>query len=236
MTTSRQLRWWPFVFAWMLMPSPPGRVSPASAAAPNALAGYPKHQTKCSATVRYCIGITAHVVVTDGRPVQPPKWFHRQIREANRHFAPLDLQFELATVHPLPAESFHVHTRLERDLLGRTRFKKGTAHVFVVGHLDNVDEPGEIYGVHWRDRANIRRRWIILASISSKGVLAHELGHFFSAKHSRYPISIMNKKWRSTPKPSERTFAPQEIRIMKKALARMLAKGFLVNRRHAQRP
>jgi hypothetical protein len=62
-------------------------------------------------------------------------------------------------------------------------------------------------------------------------VLAHELGHFFGLPHSRYPISIMNKK-PSPDRPAwpDLVFHPEELVIMGDRRDAMLADGTLVNR------
>jgi hypothetical protein len=186
---------------------------------------------RCEAATPYCFGIDLHIVVENKRPVQTPKWFARQISQASRLFAPVDAGFELRSVEAVEAESAEIDTRLERDLLGRKRFTGGVVHVFVVRRLADVDIEGEeIRGVHWRDRGDTSRRWIILSSIGESRVLAHELGHFFGLRHSKYAISIMNKTPRSSPPWKKRRFAPAEVERMRAHMRRMLRTGALVDR------
>jgi len=158
-----------------------------------------------------------------------------QLARANGLFAGIDTCFR-ATTEILPGIS-RVSTRAERDALGKGRFASGVVHVFVVDRLDDVDEPADadgelvqIRGVHWRDRADRSRRWIIVSRVAPPHVLAHELGHFFSLPHGTDPTSIMNKTWRPTPPESERVFTKAELARMRAAARRMRASGFLVAR------
>ena len=177
---------------------------------------------KC-AEGRTCVGIRLHVVIVDGAPVQPAAWIAEQLEEANRHFEPAGVSFELDGVDALPAEYADIETRSDRDLVGRRHYTRGVVHVFLVRSLANVDDPGVIRGVHWRDRKKRSRRWVLLSSIAASMVLAHELGHFFSLPHSAYEVSIMNKTPRDKPPHKERTFHKEEVAKMKRALKTMLA-------------
>ena len=178
----------------------------------------------------HCIGLVLHVTVTKDGAVQTPQWVGDQLSHANRLFAAIDVGFRLRDVRALPEGTSHIRTRKDRDLLGRNRYATGDAHVFLVKKLDNVDQEGEINGVHWRDRARRSRRWVILSSIAWELTLAHELGHFFGLPHSTYDISLMNKTPRPKPRPHERTFAPQEVKRMKRRLAKMLKNKELMDR------
>lgn len=175
--------------------------------------------------VAVCVGIDLHVVVGEGgEPVQTSGWARDHLKEANRHFAPLGVGFAVTSIAALPEAQRVISTRAERDRLGRRRWARGRIAVFVVGQLDNVDEPGVIRGVHWRDRAKRSRRWVILSSVAPDMVLAHELGHYFGLPHSEYAVSIMNKTRRRAPPLSERTFAPEEIARMRRRL-RVMRRG-----------
>ena len=192
----------------------------------------------CGASVPTCVGIELFVVVRDGEPVQTPHWFSAEVEHANQLFAAIGVGFELAAVHPVSARWGHIETRLHRDQLGREHDRiSGLAHVFMVDVLEDVDvADNTLYGVHWRDRADVSHRWVILSGKdSSASALAHEMGHYFGLPHSGYKISIMNKRPRETPTWPERVFAPPEVRRMKQELAAMLKSGFLVARR-SRRP
>ncbi|MEL6182489.1 MAG: matrixin family metalloprotease [Myxococcota bacterium] len=183
---------------------------------------------RCGAAAKACVPLVVHVVVdVEGRAVQTPDWMAHHLREANRHFAPLGVEFAVVQLAALPAKATIVATRADRDRLGRGRWRRGQIAVFVVGQLDNVDEPGEIRGVHWRERARRSRRWVILSAIAPSMVLAHELGHFYGLPHSSYPVSIMNKKPRRDPPLEARTFAPPEIALMRRRLKAMRRSGVI---------
>lgn len=182
----------------------------------------------CAPTVSVCLGLDLHVVVKDSGPVQSAEWFARQLEAVNEHFSALGVGFELTGVHRLAPRFAVISDRRARDRLGRKAYTRGTVHVFLVEHLDDIHEPGERYGVHWRDQRFPRRHWVVVARDAPQWVLAHEIGHFFGLMHSNYPISIMNKLPRANPPESERGFAGPEIIIMRRILRRMLRSGELV--------
>lgn len=183
---------------------------------------------RCPAKARRCFGLAVHVVEENGDPVGPPQWFARHVHEANRLFAPIGVGFFVGSVAPVDPSFADTQTRLQRDQIGRHEHSLGVVHVFVVRRLANVDADGEVIrGVHWRDRADTSRRWIILSSIASPLVLAHEMGHFFGLPHSRYRTSLMNKSPHRDPPWSERTFVEEELAIMRTRRDEMLADGTL---------
>jgi hypothetical protein len=183
----------------------------------------------CPVEAKHCVGIELFVVIADGEPVQTPSWWAGQVAHANRLFAPVDVAFELAEVRFIPYEWAHVRSRLERDRLGRRERAPGVMHVFMVRHLDDVDiEGNQLYGVHWRDRADTANRWIIVSSRdSSSTVLAHEMGHYFGLPHSSHDVSVMNKRPRDVPAWPDRVFADPELIRIRQHRDRMLASGFL---------
>jgi hypothetical protein len=206
------------------------------AAAGGDLRAFERAAPSCPAEARYCFGIDLHIVVEHGAPVQHPRWFAEQIASANRLFAPADVAFELRDVRSIEAGKAEIETRLDRDLLGRDHFSAGVIHVFVVRRLADVDIAGEqIRGVHWRDRGDTSRRWVILSAIGSAQVLAHELGHFFGLPHSRYEVSIMNKKPRPDPPWEKRVFAAPELARIRDRAWHLVHRRALV-RRNAPRP
>jgi hypothetical protein len=182
----------------------------------------------CPPEARRCVELAIHVVEEAGADVQTPQWVAQQVREANRLFAPIDVGFRVGSAKVVDAGFADVQTRLDRDRLGRHEHSRGVVHVFVVRRLADVDVEGEVIrGVHWRDRAETSRRWIILSSIASPMVLAHELGHFFGLPHTTHRESIMNKSPHLDPPWPLRTFPKAEQAIMARRRDEMLADGTL---------
>lgn len=191
---------------------------------------------RCPAKARHCFEIALHVVVEDGADVVTPQWFAAHVTEANRLFAPIGVGFRVGSVVPADGRFADMQTRLDRDTLGRKEHTLGVMHVFAVRRLADVDVEGEVIrGVHWRDRAETSRRWIILSSIASPMVLAHEAGHFFGLPHSSYRTSIMNKSPHRNPPWTKRTFVPEELAIMATRRAEMVADGTLRRRKKRAR-
>lgn len=182
----------------------------------------------CPAEASRCFELAVHVVEEGGEDVATPQWMAAQVREANRLFAPVGVGFRVGSAKVVDAAFADVQTRLDRDRLGRDEHTLGVVHVFVVRRLADVDVAGEVIrGVHWRDRAETSRRWIILSSIASPLVLAHELGHFFGLPHSRHRESIMNKLPHMDPPWHLREFPEAEQAVMKRRRDEMVADGTL---------
>ncbi|MBM4352184.1 MAG: hypothetical protein FJ109_00065 [Deltaproteobacteria bacterium] len=180
-----------------------------------------------------CLGIALFVGTDDTGPVQKPEWVAEQVAHANEGLAPLGIALELDSVEFLPLEEYHVVSKDDRDRLGEKRWRKGVVNVFVPGKVDNVDEAGEIYGVHWRLRKDVRKRWIIVSSIAWPFTLVHEFGHFFGLSHTRAKGSVMNLKGATPAK--DRRYTDGEIESMKKVLSAKLESGELVDRRASPR-
>ncbi|MBP6628468.1 MAG: hypothetical protein KBG28_20555 [Kofleriaceae bacterium] len=164
--------------------------------------------------VEACVGLTVHVVVRAGAPVVDAAWVRDQVGHATRLFAPAGLGFIVTGTRVVPETAAVVSTRRDRDRLGRRRLVAGTVDVFVVDRLDDVDVAGQVLnGVHWRQRDQRERRWIIVAATARPVTLAHELGHFFGLPHSTELVSLMNK----TPGPGRP--AMLELRFTEAELA-----------------
>lgn len=173
----------------------------------------------------YCFGL--HVHLADGAE-QDPAWVRAQLDHAHELFAPADVGFQVVAVDGIGPEFAIMRTREQRDAIGRSRFERGVVHVFLVAQLDDVDVPGsQIRGVHWRQRSNTDKRWVILSQIGSKVVMGHELGHFFGLPHSRYGDSVMNKTPREQPAWDERVFVPDELDIVIDERDAMVRAGML---------
>jgi hypothetical protein len=193
-----------------------------------ALACFVDQTPKCSGDRARCVRLHLHVVVGPDGPVQTPGWLNDAIVHADWLFEPADVEFELVAVDAVGPEFLHIATREQRDAIGKPRFDRGVVHVFLVGQLDDVDIPGEVIrGVHWRQRSNTAKRWIILSKIGSNVVLGHELGHFFGLPHSSYAASVMNKAPREDPPWDQRVFVPEELAIVLADRDTMFADGML---------
>jgi hypothetical protein len=190
---------------------------------------------RCVGRSRFCFGLVVHVIEQDDVPVVTPQWFYAQVAAANTLFGEIEVAFEPVEVRSAPGDWGDVASRSDRDRLGRGEHDPGVVHVWLVRRLADVDIEGdEIRGVHWRDRADLARRFVILSSIAGDRTLAHELGHFFGLPHSTYPISIMNKTPRDDPPWELRGFHPREIARMRGRRDAMVGDGTLLLRKPAR--
>jgi hypothetical protein len=187
----------------------------------------------CDPARAHCIGIKLHVAAGEHGPVASADWIARQLAEANRHFAPIGVGFQIASAAALPAAAARIEDAKERTQLGR-HITGTVIDVFVTAQLDDIDVPGGVIrGVAWPAGA---RKLVILSTIAPERVLAHELGHVFGLPHSRYPISIMNKALREAPPLEQRTFHADELAVMRAQLARMLRDKVIVHLAPATTP
>jgi hypothetical protein len=195
-----------------------GRVAQADADLAATVAALPS----CDPARAHCIGIQLHVTVADTGPIAAADWLATQLASANRHFAPLDVGFQVIGVDALPASAAHIATPGDRDGLVADRRGSGVIDAFIVVQLDDVDHAGQVIrGVTWHTRSD-ERKYIVMSTAAPERVLAHELGHFFGLPHSTYAVSIMNKRERAAPPVEQRTFAADEIAAMRPVLARLL--------------
>ena len=176
----------------------------------------------CDAARAHCIGVRLHVTAGDDGLIATPEFLATQLAVANRHFARLDVSFQVVGVDALPATAAHIATPGDRDDVAAGRLGGGVIHAFIVARLDDIDHPGQVIrGVTWHTR-NDNRKYIIVSTVAPERVLAHELGHVFGLPHSTYPVSIMNKRERKDPPPEQRTFADEELAAMRPGLKRLL--------------
>ena len=181
----------------------------------------------CDPARKTCIGLRLHVPVNDTGPIASADWVDRQLANANHHFEPLSVGFQVVGVEPLDASTERVEDREERRSFGPL-IKGNVIDVFVTGYLDDIDRPGEmIYGVTWWTTGD--RKFIVLSTQAWERTLAHELGHVFGLSHSKYAISIMNKKERTQPPKEERTFHKKELALMKPRIRELIKDKTLAN-------
>ena len=181
----------------------------------------------CDESRRVCIGIRLHVPSTDEGPITDAAWIERQLANANKHFAPLDVAFQIVGIEAAPESSITVDDRDERVALGALINGK-VIDVFVTTDLVDIDKPGNIvYGVTWWTVGD--RKFVILSTQAWERTLAHELGHVFGLPHSKFAISIMNKRPREKPPMEERTFHSSELAKMKPRLKEMLRAKVIEN-------
>jgi hypothetical protein len=140
-------------------------------------------------TVTFPISIA--VALEDGKPVKDDAWITQQIDDANELYAPTRVRFRWTLRREIPAAFATMHTRADRDSLAPL-VEKNVIDVFVVGALEDVDEPGRYRkGVAWTSKPN-GARFLILSGAAPRTVLAHELGHFFGNAHSAVPDNLMS--------------------------------------------
>jgi len=186
-----------------------------------------KDAPRCDPARAYCFGLAFHIALGEDGPVAAADWIIGQLAGANRHFASLDVGFQIAGVTALPGAAVRVKDRKERNALGAT-IAGSVVDVFVTGQLDDVDlDGGFVRGVTWPGKGG--RKFIILSTEAPERVLAHELGHVFGLPHSRYPISIMNKTPRDEPPALQRTFADEELAAMRPQRLRLIRDKVLAN-------
>ena len=208
-----------YLIALLLLLPPPER-SPVKP--------YMDQNVTCPKDIKLCLGVRVFIATGQNkRPLRSPIWVRSCMDAANDLFRPMSVAFELAEVVFLPGKFSHVRNRSERDRLGHKRWKKGYIHWFAMGRVDNVDSPGEIYGVHWRDRKATHHRWVILSKISWPFTLPHELGHFFGLGHNAIIGSIMNKAGNDDSRMNTRRFTETELPVIRNHLKRKLKKGEL---------
>jgi Matrixin len=170
------------------------------------------------------IGLRLHVHDS----IADAAFIERQLAQANHHFAPTGVTFEIVGTEPLPESSLVVEDAVERTSFAALA-KGRVIDVFITAQLDDIDVPGEVrFGVAWKFGAD--KKLVILSTAAPDRVLAHELGHVFGLPHSKYAISIMNKTKREQPPPEERTFHAKEIAAMKLRLRALLKTRTLENR------
>jgi hypothetical protein len=174
-----------------------------------------------------CFGIRLHVARgEDGAMIVDPAWFAAQLALANKLFEPIDASFQLEDVEFLDAAAARIDDREERTALSQF-IRRPVIDVFITGYLVDIDKPESFaYGVTWHTK---RGKLLIVSTMGRSVTLAHELGHLFGLKHSKYPESSMNKTPREVPPPEERRFADPEIVKMRATMKQLLRDKVIAN-------
>ncbi|MFT3769652.1 MAG: hypothetical protein QM820_29805 [Minicystis sp.] len=132
------------------------------------------------------------VAAGDGGPVRDAAWVEEQLAQAGALFTPLGIPLVRVASRSLPAAHAQLETRANRDALASFLEPK-RINVFVISSLRDVDDP-RLYrmGVHWRNRKQPGKRYVIVAASARPTTLAHELGHYFSLDHSGVTDNVMS--------------------------------------------
>lgn len=135
--------------------------------------------------------IAISVATKEGVRAADDAWTASQIDAANELFGKIAIHFRWQLVKEIPAAHFEMHSRADRDALA-VHVEKNVIDVFVVSELEDVDEPGRSRkGVAWTSKPT-GKRFIILSAAAPRGVLTHELGHFFGNAHTDVPDNLMS--------------------------------------------
>ena len=135
--------------------------------------------------------IAIAVATKEGVRAADDAWIASQIEAANELFGKIAIHFRWQLVKEIPAAHFEMHSRADRDALA-VHVEKNAIDVFVVSELEDVDEPGRSRkGVAWTNKS-ASKRYIILSAAAPRGVLTHELGHFFGNAHTDVPDNLMS--------------------------------------------
>lgn len=195
---------------------------------PAALKEHASAIPSCPADATMCIGIRFFVAQSGGKPVVKPEWLAAHVQQANLLLSSLGVAFQLYSIELLPGAYRHLRNRGDRDRMGARRWQRGFVNVFVAEEVENVDGPGQIYGVHWRWRGNKAHRWIILSAASWPMTLVHELGHYFGLAHNEIVGSIMNHTGKDPTPTIDRRFTVEELLVVKQGLEAKLKSKELI--------
>jgi hypothetical protein len=148
--------------------------------------------------------LAVHVAASDQR--EAASRISRFVETANSTFVGAGIAFGVGERHPLP-DSFIVLDNIRERRQLRKFFVPRAINIFIV---DQILDPnpsaatrraarwqgrapsGRLSGAHIPIKGRTPGTYIILARSRSRVSLAHELGHFFGAPHSKDPQNIMS--------------------------------------------
>ena len=138
------------------------------------------------------VRVRIHTLELEGRPLGEGPWLDAQWAEVSRLFGEAGVALERLPVRTTAVGRPDVVSRADRDAFA-AGLEPGVVNVFVIGSLADVDEPGRMRkGVHWRPSGRADLHYVLLIGSSPRGVLAHELGHFFGLAHSGVRDNLMS--------------------------------------------
>ncbi len=127
-------------------------------------------------------------------PVVESSWLARQVSEAQRLMSAHGVSVGVVKQRTLGEAYARLENASERDALS-SHLDKGVINAFFVERLRDVDRPDRfIRGVRWRDRRDLSKDYVIVASIAGPFTLCHELGHFLGNGHSQVVNNVMSYK------------------------------------------
>lgn len=130
----------------------------------------------------------------EGEPVVSDDWVKRQVSEAQRLMSAHGVSVGLVQRRSLDEDRAVLENAQDRDAMSQHLAPK-VINAFVVKSLRDVDDPDRfIRGVRWRNRRDLRKDYVILATIAGPFTLCHELGHFLGNGHSNVVNNVMSYK------------------------------------------
>ncbi|MCU0683376.1 MAG: matrixin family metalloprotease [Polyangiaceae bacterium] len=168
------------------------RAGAALLAAPRAIpaAGLLLAPRLASAAAPLAVRVTT--LEAQGRPLCESAWLEAQWAEVSRLLGGVGVALGLRPVRSLPGASAAITSRADRDSFA-TALEPRVVNVFIIASLADVDEPGRMRkGVHWRPTGRPDLHYVLLIASAPRGVLAHELGHFFGLAHSSVRDNLMS--------------------------------------------
>lgn len=158
-------------------------------AATSVVAARARAESPAPATV---VPLFIRIVTVEGTPVAERSLLDDQLTVAAPIYAEHALAFAEAKPRANVVARADVITREDRDSFA-SLYEPGAINVFVVRHLEDVDEPGRTrMGVAWRCRQDLAKKVVIMAAYARPAVLAHELGHFLGNPHSKVKNNLMS--------------------------------------------
>lgn len=130
----------------------------------------------------------------EGQPVVSDEWVNRQVSEAQRLMSAHGVTVGLVERRTLGEDRAVLENADDRDAMSQHLAPK-VINAFIVKSLRDVDKPDRfIRGVRWRNRRDLRKDYVILATIAGPFTLCHELGHFLGNGHSYVVNNVMSYK------------------------------------------